>query len=241
MKDPGSGRPAARRAGGQGRAARLRSALADERGGRVVFLSHCLLNENTRYLGGAFRAGAVLEVAGPYLRAGEGICQLPCPEQAAWGGVGKRYLVIFWGRPLLRPLAARVLPAFVLYTRLRYRALARRVAAQVADYRAAGIEVTGIVGAGTSPSCGVATTVDLAATLGPVAGCPLHRLTRDGVNQAIAAAARPGEGIFISELRRALRRRGLDVPFLEHDMRSEWPGSTLTPGPRRPAAAAGGS
>ncbi len=230
MADPQKSRPAAARHPGRARASLLRSALADERGGRVVFLSHCLLNENTRYPGGAFRPGAVLEVAGPYLRAGVGICQLPCPEQAAWGGVRKRRLVCFWGRPLLRPLAALVLPAFLGWTRLRYRVLARRAAAQIADYQAAGIEVTGIVGAGASPSCGVATTVDLAAALGPVAGCPRRGLSRDGVNGAIAAAARPGEGIFISELRRALRRRGLDVPFLEHDLRSEWPGSTLTPG-----------
>jgi predicted secreted protein len=49
-----------------------------------VFVSHCLLNENTRYLGGAFRPGAVGEVVDTYLRAGTGICQLPCPEQLAW-------------------------------------------------------------------------------------------------------------------------------------------------------------
>ena len=33
--------------------------LADERGRRIAFVSHCLLNENTRYLGGAFKAGAL--------------------------------------------------------------------------------------------------------------------------------------------------------------------------------------
>ena len=84
---------------------RLRPKLADERSDRVVFLSHCLLNQNTRYPGGAFRAGAVMEVVEPYLRDGAGICQMPCPEQAAWGGVGKRYLVFGRGRPRLRPLA----------------------------------------------------------------------------------------------------------------------------------------
>ena len=36
--------------------------LKDERGKRVVFVSHCLLNENVRYLGGAFRRGGVDEV-----------------------------------------------------------------------------------------------------------------------------------------------------------------------------------
>jgi hypothetical protein len=32
--------------------------LKDERSKRVIFVSHCWLNENTRYLGGAFRPGA---------------------------------------------------------------------------------------------------------------------------------------------------------------------------------------
>ncbi len=40
----------------------LSERLRDERGKRVVFVSHCLLNENTRYLGGAFHSGGVLEI-----------------------------------------------------------------------------------------------------------------------------------------------------------------------------------
>ncbi len=223
--------PAAAPKADQGRLGRLRRALADERGGRVVFVSHCLLNQNTRYPGGAFRAGAVMEVIEPYLRDGAGICQMPCPEQVAWGGVGKRYLVFFWGRPWLRPLARLGLAPFLRYTRLRYRTLARRAAAQIAGYRANGGEVVAVVGVGTSPSCGVGTTVDMAAALGPVAGCPIRCLNRQVVNEAIASSARPGRGIFIGELARALDRRGLSVPLLEHDLRSEWPGSSLSPGP----------
>ena len=40
--------------------------LRDEQSRRVVFVAHCILNENTRYLGGAFRAGAVEEVLEPW-------------------------------------------------------------------------------------------------------------------------------------------------------------------------------
>ena len=35
--------------------------LHDRRGRRVIFLAHCLLNENTRYLGGAGRPAIVRE------------------------------------------------------------------------------------------------------------------------------------------------------------------------------------
>ena len=69
-----------------GRLRRLRSRLWDARSGRVVFVSHCLLNQNTRYLGGAFRPGAVHEVLDPFMQGGIGICQMPRPEQLAWGG-----------------------------------------------------------------------------------------------------------------------------------------------------------
>ena len=93
-----------------------------------MFVSHCLLNQNTRYLGGAFRPGAVPEVVGPYLRDGIGICQLPCPEQLAWGGVLKRRLLTVYGRPWLGPVIRPLLPALTAYTALRYRLLARRVA-----------------------------------------------------------------------------------------------------------------
>jgi hypothetical protein len=71
--------------------------LKDERGKRVVFVSHCLLNENVRYLGGAFRRSGVEEVIMNFLRQGVGICQMPCPEQRAWGGVLKRYILPLYG------------------------------------------------------------------------------------------------------------------------------------------------
>ena len=71
------------------------SQFADKRSRRVIFLPHCLLNENTRYLGGACRAGAVEEIVQPCLEAGLGIIQMRCPEQFAWGGILKRGLLKF--------------------------------------------------------------------------------------------------------------------------------------------------
>lgn len=215
---------------GGGQPVQVRRALADERSGRVVMVSHCLLNEHARYPGGAFRSGAVMEVIEPYLRDGVGICQMPCPEQIAWGGVGKTNVVRFWGRPRLRRLAQVCASPFLVYTRLRYRGLARRVARSIADYHANGIEVVGIVGVGASPSCGVATTLDVPAVLDALVGCPLDRLDRAVVNDAVSAATRPGAGIFTDELDRALCRRGLDVTRLEHDLRSEWPRRSRSPG-----------
>ncbi|MFN8512662.1 MAG: hypothetical protein U0232_03195 [Thermomicrobiales bacterium] len=75
----------------------LRERLRDARSGRVVFLSHCLLNEHTRYPGGACHACCVREVVERCLDAELGMVQLPCPEELAWGGVGKRALLPVYG------------------------------------------------------------------------------------------------------------------------------------------------
>ena len=102
--------------------------LRDERSGRVLFVSHCLLNENVRYPGGAFRPGLVAELVDEAERRGWGVYQMPCPEQRAWGGVLKRHMLRAYGSK-----------GGLLY---RYRQPLQR----------------GFVGVGASPSCGVRPT-----------------------------------------------------------------------------------
>jgi predicted secreted protein len=206
------------------RASQLRAQLADARGGRVVFLSHCLLNENVRYLGGAARAGGVSEVVNCYLASGVGICQLPCPEQRAWGGVLKRRMLVAYGSAgtLRAPLARLLLRPFTWYTRRVYARLARAITRDVADYRRCGIEVVGLVGIGGSPSCGVATTLDLPAAVDALTRCPAARLDWRALNEDIIAAnIRPGEGLFVRALRQRLARAGASIPMAEHDLLAE--------------------
>ncbi len=92
--------------------------LRDERGRRVVLVSHCPLNENTRYAGGATRPGAVSEAVEELIGAGYGIHQLPCPEPLAWGGVLKpRSLRLHHSKGgMLYPLRDLLLRAFVVWT-----------------------------------------------------------------------------------------------------------------------------
>lgn len=119
--------------------------LRDERGRRIVLVSHCLLNENTRYAGGATRPGAVPEAVEELIGAGYGIHQLPCPERPAWGGILKPHTLPLYHSKggLLYPLRGLLLWAFVVWTRLVYRRLARRVVRDVADYQRSGITVAG--------------------------------------------------------------------------------------------------
>ena len=202
-------------------------------------MSHCLLNENTRYAGGATRAGAVAEAVEELIRAGYGIHQLPCPERVAWGGVLKPHSLRLYHSKggALYPLRGLLLRAFVVWTRLVYSRLARRVALDVVDYQRSGITVAGIVGIGASPSCGVTTTLDLRASLEVVASCPAAALTRDVMNErAVLQCRRKGDGFFVAALDRQFRRRGLEVPALEHDLAAELRGSRqslLATGPLR--------
>jgi uncharacterized protein YbbK (DUF523 family) len=206
--------------------------LADDRGRRVAFVSHCLLNENTRYLGGAFKAGAVPEVVVGLLEAGVGICQMPCPEQRAWGGVPKRLLLRAYGiagTPLYR-LRRPLLRLFVIYTRLAYARVARRVAREIADYRRSGYEVVGVIGVGSSPSCGVGHTLDLRRSLEVIAACPIASIDRTTMNlRAVAGCRTPGEGIFTEQLRQRLVRCGITVPFVEYDIVAEMRGEPQDP------------
>jgi predicted secreted protein len=54
--------------------------LTDRRSKKVVFLAHCLLNENTRYLGGACRGCCVREIVEQCITHDLGMVQMPCPE-----------------------------------------------------------------------------------------------------------------------------------------------------------------
>ena len=213
--------------------------LRDERGRRVVLVSHCLLNQNTRYAGGATRSGVVGEFVDELVCAGYGIHQLPCPERLAWGGAGKRHSLWLYHSKGKARYAFRgvLLQAFVVWTRLVYSRLARRVVRDVTDYERSGVEVAGIVGIGASPSCGVVTTLDLRASLEVVAACPAAALTRDMMNeQVVLGCRRPGDGLFVDALDRRLRRRGLAVPAFEHDLAAELRGQRQTvlgsPAPR---------
>ena len=199
----------------------LRRQLSDSRSGQVVFVSHCLLNENVRYLGGACTPGMVGTLVDEWRARGYGICQMPCPEQRAWGGVlkpqiatafGVRHSVLWWlRRPILR--------AFTWYTKFRYRLLARQVAADVRDYQRSGFTVAGVVGVAGSPSCGITKTLDVGRWLDVVSRYRPDRVSREELNrEAVIANVVPGEGWFMRALLSRLGRLDRPVDRFEHDL-----------------------
>lgn len=201
-----------------------------------MFVSHCLLNENVRYPGGATCPGAVPEVLERYLHDGIGLCQMPCPEQRAWGGVRKRHLLHLYGRRPLRwrPVRLTMLAVGNAWTRRVYRRLARRVADDIADYLRSGFEVVEIVGVGGSPSCGVSTTLDLDRAIAAMARIDATTDMRSANRDVVIDNVALGRGLFVECLDRELAARGIRVTHTEHDLIAELTraGAVATRAPR---------
>jgi predicted secreted protein len=200
--------------------------FGDQRSMKIIFLAHCLLNENTRYAGGACRRCCVPEIIEQCVATNTGIVQMPCPEQHAWGGVTKRLLRLVYGphRKLLYSWRGLLVPLLLLYTRQVYRRLAQRIARQLQDYQASGFQVVGVVGIDGSPSCGVTKTVDIGQAFQLAADTGTKTITATRMNEIVRQSLKDGRGLFIEELRRALKRRGVEVPFLAHDLMAELDG-----------------
>ena len=204
--------------------------LQDRRSRRVVFLSHCLLNENTRYLGGACRPAIVREAVEFCLQHDIAIVQMPCPEQCAWGGVLKRRLLHFYGvEASWRSRVGRVvLPVMMWCTRRIYRVLARQTAAQISDYVASHMDVVAIVGVDGSPSCGVTRRLDVKHAFELLGGLQPASATAGDVNHVIRTTQTDGPGLYVAAMNAELQRRGLQVPFVAHDLLAELDGKPLS-------------
>lgn len=161
--------------------------FTDGRSKRVIFLAHCLLNQNAISDGTAVRPAAYRELIQLLLDAEAGIVQLPCPELCCLGldrgdpRGGERPVTVENTR-IRRALGES--PA-----RERLEALADQAARQIEDYHRHGFAILGIVGVNRSPSCGVDTTSDRDVEL-------------------------PGRGLFLEALSRRLEAAGLEAPLL---------------------------
>jgi len=167
----------------------------DRRGRRVIFLSHCLLNQNTKVYGIAMYPGAVVELVRLALDEGWGIVQMPCPEASYWGL--KRWAMT---RDQYN------IPRF----REHCRSIALDVVYQIIDYLESGYEVLAIVGCDGSPVCGVNWTNKRVGK--PWGGFITEERLRSPPRQLVV----PGKGVFIEILRDELERYGLKIPFLAY-------------------------
>lgn len=123
--------------------------LSDKRERRVIFISHCWLNVNTRFPEGAVFPGANTMLMKTLLDSGLGVIQMPCPEYRCLGLEKYKYGVVV--KDELRSC---------------FRNIARDVVLEIKDYRELGFDIVGILGMNPSPSCGVGTTKGKGTMLG---------------------------------------------------------------------------
>ena len=123
--------------------------LSDKRARRVIFISHCWLNINTRFPEGSAFEGANVPLVKTLLESGLGIIQMPCPEYECLG-------LEKWQYGELKGDALRAC----------FRKHAQLVVNQINDYRALGFDIVGVLGMNPSPSCGVGTAKGKGTMLG---------------------------------------------------------------------------
>lgn len=161
--------------------------FTDGRSKRVVFLAHCLLNQNSISDGTAVYPAAFKEVVELFINAEVGIVQLPCPELCCLGldrgnenGADENVLKenTRIRREMQKENKNKKLQHLVDY-----------VMQQILEYNKYGFEIIGIVGANRSPNCGVDTTSDYNAEI-------------------------KGKGLFMSELSGCLTKACLSIPMI---------------------------
>ncbi len=200
----------------------LQQRLKDSRSKKVIFLSHCILNENVRYLGGACRGCCVREIVEQCLDSDLGIVQMPCPEQHAWGGVTKRWLLMAYGAKgtFLYYMRHLFLPLILLHTKLIFRRLAKATADQVNDYLVSGYSVIGVIGIDGSPSCGINKTLSM----------DVKSVTVEQMNTIIQQGLTDGRGLFATALQKELKKRHIDISYHAHNLIAEINGETSSAG-----------
>ena len=159
----------------------------DARSKQVVFVSHCMLNQNAISDGTADFPAANREIVSLLLEHNVGIVQMPCPELLCLGldrgdtHGAERPVIVENTRirgALLMPESARKL-----------RPLVEQVIFQVEEYQKNGFAVLGVVGINRSPSCGIETT--------------------SAYDEEVA-----GMGVFMAALKAELDTRGISLPMV---------------------------
>ena len=201
--------------------------VADIRGKRVVFVNHCLLNQNTRAPGVAVREEAFTELIQILLSKGLGIEQLPCMESIVMGGVARKSYDRFL--PLLSrsiaggwfPIIKPVIKAWLFNFQRLCKKEAARVVDRIEDYIREEYTVLGVIGVNDSPTCGVTRTMNLIefirrmVTAGTLDDVKMRQILQDTLID--------GTSYFIGGIMKELKRRELDVKVVGFEPWAESP------------------
>jgi predicted secreted protein len=156
----------------------------DRRSKRIIFVSHCILNQNAKIDGCAHYPGTIREVVEILMDSGYGVVQMECPELMHLG------LDRQVAPGLRRTIESEDTRVAELMEKSAgqdcCRDIASRVTRQMEQYLRNGFSVAGVIGVNGSPTCGVETGW-----------------------RANAEVAEPG--VLVRELQAACRKRGLSI------------------------------
>lgn len=166
-----------------------------KRSRKIILVSHCILNSNSKVEGLSEYAGVFYEVVNLINDSGIGIIQLPCPEMLMYG-------IKRWGH---------VKEQFdTPYYREKCRKIIQPIISQVKDYQNNDYDIIGVLGVDGSPSCGVNKTCS-----GNWGG---ELYNNEHVINKINNITQINEsGVFIEGLKSGFKENNIEIPFIAID------------------------
>jgi predicted secreted protein len=161
--------------------------FTDKRSKSIVFVAHCILNQNAISDGTATYPGSIKEIMKILCSSDIGIVQMPCPELMCLGldrgNINGGTSPILEENTRIRKKMSRKPAA------KKVRTMVQDLIFQISEYQDYGFDIQGIVGVNRSPSCGVDTTSEYNKEVG-------------------------GEGVFIEALRRKLKKNRIQIKIV---------------------------
>lgn len=161
--------------------------FSDKRSKKLVFLAHCILNQNSISDGTAEFPASINELIDFFQENEISMVQMPCPELLCLGldrgnKKGAKQEVIIENTRIRESLKR---PALIC----NISEMAKQLVFQIEEYQKHEFEIIGLVGINRSPSCGVNTT------------------SKNNVEVE-------GQGIFISILQELLKKRNIKLKMI---------------------------
>lgn len=198
----------------------------DHREKQLIYLSGCILNQNSRFPGIAISSGAINEIIELILRKNLGIEQLPCLECLGWGGVDRKSFFKYF--PMyLKYSETRIFPLLKLFGKIwiwKYRKLCKKQAKlvlnQMENFINSGYSIVGIIAMNDSPTCGLSKSINLWNSVRKFKslGLKLSDFINpefDKMKFIIPNLCEDGTGYFMSEIISRIKRKDLAIKLIE--------------------------
>jgi predicted secreted protein len=159
----------------------------DKRSGKIVVVSHCILNVHSLEDDLAIYPGMEEEVVDLLLKKGVGIYQIPCPEIELSSIFRKALPKDAYDHPKIREV---------------YRTLSENLSQNLTEYVKKGYQITAVLGAEGSPTCGIDR---------------VGRWKKDASGQKVFPKDVEfvgGRGVFMEEFMKALNKHSIEPEWI---------------------------